>query len=225
MIKEIWEKIEVEVSFVESYINQCKKENKRLFMSSSFQTHSIPMLHIISNIDNTIPVIFLDTGFHFPETIVYRNIIQKELELNILTVKSDVAKIDLMRDDGKFLFSCDPDLCCRINKVNTLEKIRRDYDVWITGVRADQNNKRKDLKYIGSTSDGTERFHPMINWTDKMVNAYIHKTKLPSHPLERYGYTSIGCAPCTTKPTHDQRSGRWAGSQKTECGLHSNVIS
>lgn len=223
MREQIWNRISVEKSFVESQIQEYRLKGKKVFMSSSFQTHSIPMLHLLSTIDKSIPIYFLDTGFHFPETIVYRDRIKDLLELKVVSIKANVAKIDLLGKDNKFLFSSDPDLCCQINKVDTLNSVSKLFDVWITGIRGSQNPNRKNLEYEARTEDGVLRFHPMINWTDPMINAYSYKYKLPSHPLDKHGYSSIGCGPCTTKPVLDQRSGRWLGSKKTECGLHLNL--
>ena len=217
------EKIQTEISFVESQIAKYKSEGNKIFASSSFQSHSIPMLHLLSRIDDSIPIYFIDTGFHFPETILYRNQISELLGLNLKTVKANIPKINLIGNENRFLYTSKPDLCCQINKVDPINTAAKDYDIWITGVRKDQNKNRANFTYEGKTIDGKMRFHPMLNWDDKMINTYLSKFNLPSHPLEIEGYQSIGCAPCTQKPLIDERSGRWVGMHKTECGLHLGV--
>ncbi len=223
MIKEIENRIQTEVSFVKNQIESYLADGKRIFASSSFQSHSIPMLHILSQIDSNIEIYFVDTGFHFPETIVYREQVQSQLDLNVKVVESDISKIDLLNRSNKFLFTTDPDYCCHINKVSPIDKVALSFDVWITGVRKDQSKVRSDFGYEAMGRNGIKRFHPMINWDDKMINLYINRNNLPSHPLESEGYNSVGCAPCTGKPRFDERSGRWVGMNKTECGLHLDV--
>lgn len=223
MIKEIENKIRTEISFVKDRIEEYLIGNKKIFISSSFQSHSIPMLHLISQMMPDIPIYFVDTGFHFPETISYRDEIEKTLNLNIKTVSSKISKINQIGNEGKFLFVSDPDYCCDINKVGPMQEVAREYDVWLTGVRKDQSAHRKGLTYEAEGKNGILRFHPMLNWDDKMINTYISKNNLLTHPLEKDGYKSIGCAPCTSKPKYDERSGRWLGMNKTECGLHLGI--
>lgn len=200
-----------------------KERGLSIFASTSFQTHSIPMLHLISRIDNSIPIYFIDTGFHFPETISYRQEITKLLDLNIQIVGSQISKIDLLGKSNKFLYTTDPNYCCELNKVNPLNAVTTKYDVWITGVRKDQNSNRQEFNYEAIGVNNITRFHPMLNWDEKMINTYLSRNNIPSHPLTLEGYKSVGCAPCTVKPVFDERSGRWRGMHKTECGLHLGV--
>jgi phosphoadenosine phosphosulfate reductase len=219
----IKEKINVEISLIESCIQDFKQKGKSMFLSSSFQSHSIPMLHIFSKIDRSIPVYFVDTGFHFPETIVYSEMISNILNTEMKVVSSNISKIDLITNENRFLFTSDPNLCCSLNKVDPIDRICEQYDIWVTGVRKDQSKVRQNFEMIAKGKGDIIRFHPMLNWDTKMINTYINMYNLPPHPLESEGYQSVGCSPCTGKPEYDERSGRWVGMNKTECGLHLGV--
>ena len=218
------EKIKVEISLIESCLKTFKEQGKSMFLSSSFQSHSIPMLHIFSRIERNIPVYFVDTGFHFPETIVYSDTISNILDLNLKVVSSNIPKIDLITNENRFLFTSDPDLCCSLNKVDPIDRVCDQYDVWITGVRKDQSIVRQNFEMVAKGKGDIIRFHPMLNWDIEMISTYINMYNLPLHPLESEGYQSVGCSPCTGKPVYDKRSGRWVGMNKTECGLHLSVI-
>lgn len=211
---------------IELHIRNYKKEGKKLFATSSFQTHSIPMLHILSTIDPEIPVLFINTGFHFPETLVFRDQIASLLGIKIIDVRSAVAR-NLQKDGkGQFYFTSDPDYCCFMNKTQPVEPFLAEYDVWINGIRGDQNANRRNMKIEQDAPFGSKRFHPMLDWSSKMIYDYIRENNLPRHPLENQGYLSIGCEPCTRKvDLNNDRSGRWFGLNKTECGLHTDLIS
>lgn len=212
------------VENIERQINLYKREKKKIFISSSFQSHSIPLLHIISKIDSSIPVYFIDTGFHFPETYLYKEQITKLLKITVNSISSPISKIHQRDIQGRFLFCSNNEYCCHINKVLPLEPVLMNNDVWITGVRSDQNENRKKLNPEEEGPFDTIRFHPMLQWSAKMIWDYRNLHALPPHPLEDKGYISIGCTPCTQKATIDNRSGRWAGLNKTECGLHTELI-
>lgn len=199
-----------------------RDSGKSLFATSSFQTHSIPLLHILSEFDRDIPVYFLDTGFHFPETRIFRDRICELLKLNLLVVESPVPKIAQRDEHSAFLFTSDPDRCCYLNKVLPMEPILMQHDVWISGVRRDQTRHRKDLNAEEQGIHDTLRYHPLLDWTAKMIWEYRQAFDLPEHPLEAKGYLSIGCVPCTRKfqEQPDERVGRWAGMSKEECGIH-----
>jgi len=203
-----------------------KQEGKKLFTTSSFQTHSIVLLHIISQIDNSIPVYFINTGYHFPETILFRDQVAELLKLNLRDVSSFTPR-NMQKDaEGKLLFTSDPDFCCYLNKVQPLEPILAEHDVWINGVRADQSSVRKSFKIEEKAPHDVIRFHPVLDWNTKMVEQYIKEYKLPRHPLEAKGYFSIGCEPCTRKfdLEWNAREGRWFGLKKTECGLNTDLV-
>ena len=214
------EKIETLLSLVEERIQFYLRNRMKVFVSSSFQTHSIPLLHIIRNINSDIPVYFINTGFHFPETIVYKNQITQLLDLDVRSVESPIPKVGQINNDGRFFYSSDPDECCHFNKILPLEPILAENDVWITGVRRDQNSNRSKFEYEAPGPKGTTRFHPMLEWNSKMIWEYRKAFNLPEHPLEEKGIFSVGCEPCTQIYQGEERGGRWAGMNKVECGLH-----
>ena len=209
---------------IKKKLENYKKEGLKLFVSSSFQSHSIPLLHIISNIDNAIPVMFINTGYLFPETLIFRDKIGKAFGLNIINVNSSISRIYQKNCNGNFLFTSDPDRCCFINKTQPMEPVLTEYDVWINGVRADQNANRKSMKTEQDGAFNCKRFHPILDWNNKMIYDYIQQNNLPKHPLDDKGYISIGCEPCTRKfDLNNERSARWFGMNKTECGLHTDL--
>lgn len=212
---EIQEKIEV-----------YKQQGKSLFTSSSFQSHSLVMLHIISRIDKTIPVYFINTGYHFPETIKFKDQVTEQFGLNTLDLRSEVSK-HMQRDaEGRLLFTSDPDHCCYLNKTQPMDAVLRSHDVWINGVRADQSSVRAAMKVEQSAPYNTIRFHPMLDWNAKMIWQYQKEYSLPTHPLEAKGFVSIGCEPCTRRldPGMQEREARWYGLKKVECGLHTELV-
>ena len=211
---------------IHARLRHFQESGKSLFVSSSFQTHSIPLLHLLSEYERSIPVYFLDTGFHFPETRIFRDQISELLHLNLITIRSPVPKIAQRDEHAAFLFTSDPDRCCYLNKVLPMEPILMKHDVWISGVRRDQTQHRKKLNVEERGIHDTLRYHPMLDWTAKMVWEYRQAYKLPEHPLEAKGYLSIGCAPCTRK-FHEHpgiRIGRWSGMSKEECGIHTEFV-
>ena len=204
------------------------EQNNRLFASSSFQTQSIPMLHLISSIDNSIPIYFLDTGYHFPETLTFRDEVAELLGLEVRIIRSPIEKIKQRHENGHLLFASDPDHCCFLNKTLPMGPVLHDFDVWISGVRRDQSSVRKQFDYEQPGKHGTTRLHPMLEWNSKMIWDYRKEHSLPIHPLEKDGFLSIGCAPCTRKfdmSGDTDRQGRWAGMKKNECGLHTDLAS
>lgn len=210
---------------IETQLFKYKSEGKKIFTTSSFQTHSIPLLHILSNIKVEVDILFINTGFHFPETISFRDKIVKQFGLNLIDVRSIISKIQQKDEEGQFYFISDPDYCCFLNKTKPLEPLLQTYDVWISGIRADQNANRNNFKKEESAPFNTVRFHPLIDWTFNQVLEYRKKFQLPEHPLEKKGYQSIGCAPCTRKFSNgDDRASRWFGMNKSECGLHTDLI-
>lgn len=219
------EEIKVELDSIEKALKDYKAKGLKLFATSSFQTHSIPMLHIISKIDNTIPIYFINTGFHFPDSLQFRDDVSKAFGLHLLDLQPLTPK-NLQRDkSGNLYFTSDPDYCCYLNKIQPMDIPMAKHDVWINGIRADQNANRKSMGAEMMTPDGKRRYHPMLNWTNKMIFEYATMHNLPKHPLEAKGYLSIGCEPCTQKFSFDdERGGRWKGMKKTECGLHTDLV-
>ena len=211
---------------IKTHIEKYRSEGKKIFTTSSFQSHSIVLLHILSRIDKSIPVYFINTGYHFAETVKFRDLISKEFGLTIVDIQPQTPK-HLQKDStGKLLFTSDPDYCCHLNKVVPLDLILANNDVWINGVRGDQSAVRKAMKVEQPAPHDTFRFHPMLDWTSKMIFDYQKEFDLPKHPLEAKGFFSIGCEPCTRKFDLDmqERESRWFGMNKTECGLHTELI-
>lgn len=202
-------------------------KGKKVFLTSSFQTQSLPLLHIISNIDKTIPIYFLNTGFHFPESLRFRDEVAERLDLNVVDLRPATPKSHQRDEMGNLFFTSDPDYCCYLNKIQPLEPVLMEYDIWISGVRSDQTANRKTLKKIDEGPFGVVRYHPMLDWTRNDIEQYIRDHDLPTHPLDLQGYLSIGCMPCTRKMTlgvTNARDGRWMGLTKTECGLHTELV-
>lgn len=210
---------------IENKIRQYHAEGKKLFATSSFQTHSIPMLHVLSAIDRTIPIMFINTGFLFPETVRFRDEVTDFLGLDLVNVSSLVPRSQQRDEFGNFYFTSDPDRCCFLNKTQPMEPVLMQYDVWINGIRSDQNANRKNMEAEQKAPHDSLRFHPMLDWTPKMIYEYINQHHLPRHPLDEAGYQSIGCEPCTRKfDLNTERDARWFGMNKTECGLHTELV-
>jgi len=213
------------VEEIEKQMKKYEAAGKRIFITSSFQTHSIPLLHILSKTGVKFDVMFINTGFHFPETMIFRDEISNLLKLNLTDVHSMVPKCQQKDADGQFYFVSDPDYCCFLNKVQSLEPTLLQYDIWISGVRGDQSATRKSMKIEQPAPFNTTRFHPILDWNAKQIYEYRKQYNLPEHPLDAQGYQSIGCAPCTRKlDLNDERSARWFGMNKTECGLHVELV-
>ncbi len=213
------------VNEIHLQLKEYQKSNKKIFVTSSFQTHSIPLLHIIKNANVDVEVLFINTGFHFPETVSFKDEIGELLDINIIDVRSQVSKSQQLDEDEHFYYASDSDFCCFLNKTQPLEPYLMQYDVWISGVRANQSPERKNMKTKQEAPFNTMRFHPMLDWNQKQIYEYRIKYNLPEHPLDKEGYQSIGCAPCTRKfDINDERNARWFGQNKTECGLHKDLI-
>ncbi len=217
----------MQIGEIENQLKKYKDEGKKLFTTSSFQTHSLVMLHILSKIDREIPVYFINTGYLFPETVRFRDEIAQQFGLRIVDLKPLTPKYMQTDDGGKFLFTSDPDYCCYLNKVQPMDAVLAKHDIWINGIRADQSATRKAMKVEQPAPNGVTRFHPMLDWTNRDIYQYIKEHNLPKHPLDSQGYLSIGCEPCTRKPDPEmmEREARWYGLNKVECGLHTELVS
>jgi len=191
---------------------------------SSFGAESVALLHLVASIDPSVPVLFLDTGKHFPETLAYRDQVAALLGLKDLRVLHPDPEMLVKRDATDLRWSYDPDGCCEIRKVQPLEKALAGFDATITGRKAFQASTRGNLPRFEIDGDRL-KFNPLADWTKADLDAYFEAHALPRHPLEEQGYLSIGCAPCTSmvKPGEDPRAGRWRGWEKTECGIHTPV--
>lgn len=200
-------------------------DGKRVFATSSFQSQSLPLLHILSLCDKKIPIYYTNTGYLFPKTLMFADYLKSSLGLNIIGLDPLVPKNRQLDRNGRLMFASDPDYCCYLNKVQPLDPILREYDVWINGIRADQSATRSQMSEEQPAPHGCTRYHPMLNWTSKMVHYYCKENSLPAHPMEEEGYLSIGCEPCTAKYIEgNERNARWFGMNKSECGLHTDLI-
>ena len=211
---------------LEQKVREYKSIGKRLFTTCSFQSHSLVLLHMLSRIDRSLPVYFINTGFHFPETIRFREEVARAFGVHVIDLMADVPKF-LQRDhEGRLLYVSDPDHCCALNKVQPVDALLRSYDVWINGIRAGQSEVRAHMQLEEQAPHGCLRFHPMLAWSSKMIYEYQQEWNLPKHPLEEQGYVSIGCEPCTRRidAGGDSRGGRWCGLKKLECGLHTELV-
>ncbi|MDH5599089.1 MAG: phosphoadenylyl-sulfate reductase [Cyclobacteriaceae bacterium] len=211
---------------IKQIIDAYTKEGKTLFTTSSFQTHSIVLLHILHKIVPDIPVYFLDTGYHFRETLKFRDEITERFSLNTINLSSGIPQSLLFNEYGKPYHQSEPDLCCKINKVNPLVPVLEFFDIWVNGVRADQTFHRKSLSEVQDSGQGYMRYHPVLDWDSQMIEAYRKEFDLPEHPLDAKGYRSIGCKTCTVQYIEgtDERDSRWAGTNKKECGLNTELI-
>lgn len=192
---------------------------------SSFGAESATLLHLVASVDPSVPVLFLDTGRHFPETLAYRDALAARLGLRNLRNLQPDPEVIAKRDASELRWSFDPDGCCEIRKVVPLARGLAGFDATITGRKAFQASTRNALpRFELDTSDtaGRIKFNPLADWTKADLDAYFQAHDLPAHPLVEQGYPSIGCAPCTSsvKPGEDPRAGRWRGWDKTECGIH-----
>ena len=191
---------------------------------SSFGAESAILLHLIASIDPTVPVLFLDTGKHFPETITYKEELRQQLGLKDLRNLKPDAELLQQKDGNGLRWSYDPDGCCEIRKVLPLKQALAGFDAQFTGRKAFQSSTRSALPRF-EVEDGRLKVNPLADWSKERLDAYMVEHNLPAHPLVELGYPSIGCSPCTTKvaPGEDPRSGRWKGWDKTECGIHTAV--
>lgn len=192
---------------------------------SSFGAESAVLLHLIAEVDPATPVLFLETGKHFPETLQYRADLAERLGLtDVRDLTPDPADL-ASKDSTGLRWSYDPDGCCELRKVKPLAKALANFDASFTGRKAFQSSTRANLpRFEIDTSDpqGRLKINPLIDWDAGQIEAYMIQHDLPRNPLVAQGFPSIGCSPCTHKvaPGEDPRSGRWKGWDKTECGIH-----
>ncbi len=193
----------------------------RIAVVSSFGTESAVLLAMVAEIDPDVPVLFLDTLRHFPETIAYRDLLARRLGLRDVRTLTPDGDTLAREDPAGGLAAADPDACCTIRKVLPLEAGLSGFDAWISGRKRYQGASREALPLVERV-DGRVKINPLANWSAAEVTAEHIRRGLPAHPLLAYGFRSIGCAPCTraVAPEEDVRAGRWAGTGKTECGIH-----
>jgi len=195
-----------------------KTYSPKAALSSSFGAQSAVLLHMATQIDPRIPILFIDTGFLFKETYAFAEELTRRFKLNLKTFRPSEEALA----DSRERLKTNRFACCDKTKVECMERALKGVECWMAGLRRGQSESRKNVKIVEEYRSGLVKVHPIANWTSQDVQEYMKKYDLPYHPLWEKGYTSIGCEPSTTKPLagQDERSGRWAGSDKTECGIH-----
>jgi phosphoadenosine phosphosulfate reductase len=191
----------------------------RVVLTSSFGAQSATLIHLACQMNPDVRVVFLDTGFHFPETYEFVETLRKRFDLNLEVFGPTPDELEQSKERlarGKTA------QCCDLAKVKSMERALDGAECWIAGVRRRQAMTRNRLKLVEEYASGIVKVHPIAYWKNRDVETYMMEHNLPHHPLWEKGYTSIGCEPCTRRPILGQglRSGRWAGVQKTECGIH-----
>ena len=181
------------------------------------------LAHLAGKVAPGLDVVFLDTGYHFVETIGTRDAVEATMPVNLLTITPVQSVAEQDATHGKDLYKTNPDLCCQLRKVQPLVDALAGYDAWATGLRRAETHNRVIAPVVGwDARKGKVKVSPLARWSDDDVERYIAEHGVLVNPLVYDGYPSIGCAPCTRRvaPGDDPRSGRWAGTNKTECGIH-----
>ena len=194
---------------------------EHLAVVSSFGTESAALLKVMADVDPAIPVIFLDTGWLFEETLAYRDTLIATLGLRDVRSIKPLDETLSREDPDRELWFSDPDACCRIRKVEPLKRALAPFRGWINGRKRFQGGLRADIPVV--EDDGSRlKFNPFANVSREEIEAISALAKLPAHPLVTSGYLSVGCMPCTSRTSADEdaRAGRWRGRAKTECGIH-----
>ncbi|MGK3944215.1 phosphoadenylyl-sulfate reductase [Streptomyces caeruleatus] len=194
---------------------------KRFCVTSSMEDAVVA--HLASRAMKGVDVVFLDTGYHFEETIGTRDAVEAVMDVNVITLTPRQTVAEQDAEYGPKLHDRDPDLCCKLRKVEPLERGLKDYLAWATGLRRDESPTRANTPVVGWDEKRQKvKVSPIARWTQDDVDAYVQKHGVLTNPLLMDGYASVGCAPCTRRVLEgeDARAGRWAGRAKTECGLH-----
>ena len=181
------------------------------------------LVHLASQEAPGVDVLFLDTGYHFPETLEVRDVVSEKYKVQVRTILPLLSVHEQSEKFGPDLWAHDPDSCCAIRKVEPLERGLQSYSAWVTGMRRVDAPTRNDIDVVGwDARRGIVKLNPLASWSDEELQSYIESNGVIQHPLREIGYASIGCAPCTrpVAPGEDARAGRWSGTSKTECGLH-----
>ncbi|MDV6302563.1 phosphoadenylyl-sulfate reductase [Rhodococcus cerastii] len=183
------------------------------------------LVHLAAQVHPGVDVLFLDTGYHFAETIGTRDAVESVYGVRVVNARAEKTVAEQDAIDGKDLFAREPNRCCAMRKVAPLKKELANYSAWVTGIRRVEAPTRANAPLISfDDAFGLVKINPIAPWSDEQMQAYIDEHSILVNPLVDEGYPSIGCAPCTVKPAPgaDPRSGRWAGKAKTECGLHAS---
>ncbi|MEG3638040.1 phosphoadenylyl-sulfate reductase [Magnetococcus sp. PR-3] len=193
----------------------------QIAVTSSFGIEAAVLLHMVSRVDPTVPVVFVDTGRHFPETLGYVDQLSSHLQLShVQRVQPDAQALAQQDPEGQLALS-DADRCCYLRKVAPIQPVMGRYSAWITGRKRCHGGTRELLPAL-EVVGGQVKFNPLAGWCRAELNSWYERHQLPRHPLEAKGYGSVGCAPCThpANVEGDPRAGRWAGQEKKECGIH-----
>ncbi len=193
----------------------------RMAAVSSFGTESAVLLHMIAEFDRALPILFLDTGLLFPETLAYRDQLQEHLGLTDIRVFTPDPADHARLDPDDMLWSQNSDACCGYRKVAPLQESLAGFEAWLNGRKRYHGESRSELPVV--EADGPRiKINPLANFNAQDIQSYFVRHHLPLHPLQKHGFSSIGCMPCTTrtKPGENVRAGRWRDSGKTECGIH-----
>jgi len=181
------------------------------------------LAHLASRVVPGLPVLFLDTGYHFPETLGTRDAVATTYDVALVTVRPELTVVEQDRRLGPRLHDRDPDLCCALRKVRPLSRALAGYTAWASGIRRGESASRAGTKVVAyEERRGKVKLSPLAGWSEDDVDAYARRHGIVRNPLLAEGYPSIGCAPCTSRvaPGEARRAGRWAGLVKTECGIH-----
>ena len=198
----------------------------RIALASAFQAEGTCLMHMASQIRGDVPVLFIETGFHFAETLAFKEQLAERLGLNVIDLVGRYTVASQAEAFGPRLYERDPEHCCQINKVEPMLEALRDLDGWITAFRRDSSPTRATSpivdRYELEPGRWIVKINPVVNWTRSDTLAYLAEHDLPHNPLYDLGYASIGCAPCTRVRLkgEPERAGRWAGLSKWECGIH-----
>ena len=199
-----------------------KQFQPKVILTCSFQHDGVVLAHMLRDIAPEVPVVFINTGFHFPETLAYRDEIERRFGIKLLELLPIMPREQFAAEHGLDLYARNPDLCCHINKVEPLKRHLVGVRAWINGRRRDAATTRQSLRVVEAFQGDLHKVNPLLGWTSRDTYEYLERHGIPTHPLFEKGYASIGCAPCTrpVMPGENERDGRWAGTGKVECGLH-----
>jgi phosphoadenosine phosphosulfate reductase len=198
----------------------------RIALASAFQAEGTALMHMAIQFRPDIPILFLETGFHFAETLAFKERLTEMMGLNVVELTGDHTVDSQAAEYGPRLYERNPKLCCELNKVIPFARTLRNFDAWMTSMRRDSAWTRKNTAILSQTELDTGeilvKINPIATWTRRDAWGYLKEHDLPNNPLYDLGYASIGCAPCTRMlfPGEDERAGRWSGLLKTECGIH-----
>lgn len=212
-------------------LGDIRDANISMAVVSSFQASGLVIMHMLNTLGLSLPVFFLDTGFHFEETLRFQEEVTRRWSLDVRVLRGRHGSVqEQERVYGADLHATDPDRCCTINKVEPLQDVLENFDGWISGLRRDQSTARSSLGMVGyqvlPSGRRIAKVHPLAHWTRRQVDAYLDHHGVATHPLLERGFESVGCWPCTRfmGPHEEKRAGRWFGMDKTECGIHTEGL-